>query len=84
MNENPSPFLDGANKVEDIVEYSSDFRKVLFGNCKLEIFLKEHPIPDSIEVVEIKECLFSSFSFLHHLTNLKDLIIISPIKALFQ
>ena len=73
INENPSPFLDGANKLEDIIEYSSDKRKVSFGLCDFDVFLQEYAIDKTVEIVTMEECKFSDLAFLAELKNLKEL-----------
>lgn len=75
MNENPTPFLDGANKLEDIIEYSIDKRKVSFGLCNFDVFLKEYSIEKSVEIITIEESIFSSLKFLSQLPNLKEIYI---------
>jgi Leucine-rich repeat (LRR) protein len=78
MNENPSPFLDGANKLEDIIEYSDDRHKVTFGSCDFDVFLEEYSIDDSVEIMFVSECKFSDLTFLGQLPNLKEFYIDYP------
>jgi Leucine-rich repeat (LRR) protein len=82
MKNDISPFLNGANKVEDIVEYSSDLKKVSFGGCNLDVFLQTNPIPDSVESVSIEECKFSHLTFLNDLDNLTELYVRTPFKSI--
>ena len=78
MKENLTPLLDGANKLEDIIEYSSDKRKVSFGLCDFDVFLQEYAIDKTVEIVTMEECKFSDLAFLAELKNLKELHIYYP------
>ena len=78
MKENPTPFLDGANALEDIVEYSEDRHKVIFGLCDFDVFLEEYSIDDSVEIMFVSESKFSNLTFLGQLPNLREFYIDYP------
>ena len=78
MNDNPLSYLDGANKLEDVIKYSDNKRKVTIGLCNFDVFLEEYSIDDFVEIISITESKFSDLTFLGELPNLRELYIDYP------